>query len=84
MLDLKVQVYCSRLSLLPHLLDDGLMLWEDLDELLCGGEVHVGEIPSRRDGHPGEAEVTLLPLLDPLGEPHLHETRLKPSKDLFG
>ena len=73
MLDLKVQVYCSRLSLLPHLLDDGLMLWEDLDKLLCGGEVHVGEIPTRRDGHSGEAEVALLPLLDPLGEPNLQD-----------
>ena len=66
-------VSSTRLSLLPHFLDDGLMLWEDLDELLCGGEVHVGEIPSRRDGHPGEAEVTLLPLLNPLGEPNLQD-----------
>ena len=75
-------VSSARLSLLPHLLDDGLMLWEDLDQLLCGGKVHVGEIPTRRDGHPGEAEVTLLPLLDPLGEPHLYGTRLKHSKVL--
>ena len=47
------------------------MLWEELHKVLCGGEVHVIQVPSRSNSDSSEAEVALLPLLNPLSKPHL-------------